>query len=76
VIRPSARIRPAMVHTYNDHRVAMSFGLLRLLYDGIEIENESCVGKSFPGFWTELARFVAHHREGRSAARPKRASGG
>jgi hypothetical protein len=39
----------------------MSFGLLRLLYDGIDIENEACVGKSFPGFWAELARFKAHH---------------
>lgn len=63
VIRPTGRIIPATVHTYNDHRVAMSFGLLRLLHDGIGIENEGCVAKSFPGFWRELARFVAHHRQ-------------
>jgi 3-phosphoshikimate 1-carboxyvinyltransferase len=31
VVRPTGRIVPAMVRTYNDHRVAMSFGLLRLL---------------------------------------------
>lgn len=62
VIRPTGRITPATVHTYNDHRVAMSFGLLRLLHDGVGIENEGCVAKSFPGFWTELARFVGHHR--------------
>jgi 3-phosphoshikimate 1-carboxyvinyltransferase len=61
IIRPGGAIRPARVHTYDDHRVAMSFGLLRLLYEGIEIEDPDCVAKSFPGFWTELARFKAHH---------------
>jgi 5-enolpyruvylshikimate-3-phosphate synthase len=39
----------------------MSFDLLRLLHDGVDIENESCVGKSFPNFWAELARFKFHH---------------
>jgi 3-phosphoshikimate 1-carboxyvinyltransferase len=63
VIRPGADLRPARVETYDDHRVAMSFGLYRLLADGIEIEEPACVAKSFPGFWQELARFVAHHRE-------------
>ena len=62
VIKPDGcSIRPARVETYDDHRVAMSFGLLRLLYDGIEIEDPACVAKSFPGFWDELARFVEHH---------------
>jgi 3-phosphoshikimate 1-carboxyvinyltransferase len=63
VIRPGARLRPARVETYDDHRVAMSFGLYRLLADGIEIEEPACVAKSFPAFWQELARFVAHHQE-------------
>ncbi len=72
VIRPSGRTTGALVHTYDDHRVAMSFGLLRLLHEGIEIENESCVGKSFPGFWTELARFKSHHEDGQLSASPVR----
>ena len=42
----------------------MSFGLLRLLRDGIEIEDPACVAKSFPGFWAELARFKEHHERG------------
>jgi 3-phosphoshikimate 1-carboxyvinyltransferase len=67
VIRPGAALRPATVETYDDHRVAMSFGLYRLLADGIEIEEPACVAKSFPGFWQELARFVAYH-EGAGAA--------
>jgi len=62
VIKPDGcTLRPARIETYDDHRVAMSFGLLRLLYDGIEIEDPACVAKSFPGFWDELARFVEHH---------------
>ena len=62
VIEPDGcEIRPGRVETYDDHRVAMSFGLLRLLYNGIEIEDPACVAKSFPGFWDELQRFVEHH---------------
>ena len=62
VIKPDGcTIRPALIETYDDHRVAMSFGLLRLLYDGIEIQDPACVAKSFPGFWGELGRFVEHH---------------
>jgi 3-phosphoshikimate 1-carboxyvinyltransferase len=60
-IHPTGHVGPNLVRTYDDHRVAMSFGMLRLLYDGIDIENETCVGKSFPGFWEELARFKFHH---------------
>jgi 3-phosphoshikimate 1-carboxyvinyltransferase len=43
------------IETYNDHRVAMSFAILGLAVPGMEIENEACVGKSFPGFWKALA---------------------
>ncbi len=64
VIRPGGTLQPATVRTYDDHRVAMSFGLLRLLRDGIEIEDPACVAKSFPDFWTELARFKEHHAGG------------
>jgi 5-enolpyruvylshikimate-3-phosphate synthase len=39
----------------------MSFGLLKLLQHGIQIEDPDCVAKSFPNFWQELARFVKHH---------------
>ena len=69
VVRPAGRITPTLVHTYDDHRVAMSFGLLRLLHEGVDIENETCVGKSFPGFWVELARFKAHHDGAKSELR-------
>lgn len=46
----------AHIETYNDHRIAMSFAIAGLAVPGIRIEDRHCVGKSFPGFWTELSR--------------------
>ncbi len=51
---------PARIRTYEDHRVAMSFGILGSLDlhgDGrpwIEIEDPACVAKTFPGFFDAL----------------------
>jgi 3-phosphoshikimate 1-carboxyvinyltransferase len=58
---PGGELRPARIHTYDDHRVAMAFAVLGLVSPGIEIEDPGCVAKSFPGFWQELERFRAHH---------------
>lgn len=49
------RPRGAVIATYNDHRIAMAFAILGLVAPGMVIENEACVGKSFPGFWQVLA---------------------
>ncbi len=54
-------IRPALLHgaqldTYDDHRLAMSFGLIGLRVPGIKIENPECVTKSFPTFWKEFEK--------------------
>ncbi|CAN5606731.1 3-phosphoshikimate 1-carboxyvinyltransferase [soil metagenome] len=46
--------RPAVVRTYDDHRMAMSFALLGLRVPGIAIEDPGCVAKTFPGFWSAL----------------------
>jgi 3-phosphoshikimate 1-carboxyvinyltransferase len=47
----------AVIETYNDHRIAMSFAILGLAVPGITISNPACVGKSFPGFWNILDRW-------------------
>ncbi len=62
-VHPTGSVSPGQVHTYDDHRMAMSFALLGLLSPGIEIEDPECVGKSFPTFWNELERFYAHHEQ-------------
>ncbi len=41
----------ARIETFNDHRIAMAFSIPGLLIKGMEIENETCVEKSFPDFW-------------------------
>jgi len=46
--------RGTRIKTYDDHRIAMSFAILGLIAPGMEIEDEACVGKSFPGFWKAL----------------------
>ena len=48
------RPRAAMIDTYDDHRIAMSFALAGLKVPGVKIKNETCVRKSFPNFWTVL----------------------
>ncbi|MDO9000146.1 MAG: 3-phosphoshikimate 1-carboxyvinyltransferase [Bacteroidota bacterium] len=42
------------INTYNDHRMAMSFAPLALLYKQIAIENPEVVTKSYPLFWEDL----------------------
>jgi 3-phosphoshikimate 1-carboxyvinyltransferase len=44
----------AVIDTYNDHRIAMSFAIAGLNVPGVSIRNESCVEKSFPAFWRVL----------------------
>jgi 3-phosphoshikimate 1-carboxyvinyltransferase len=53
VIEPSA-IRPAVVETYDDHRIAMSFALVGLRVPGIGIRDPQCVRKTFPEFFARL----------------------
>jgi 3-phosphoshikimate 1-carboxyvinyltransferase len=44
--------------TYDDHRLAMAFALLGLVLEEVEIEDPGCVAKSFPSFFSELARIA------------------
>ncbi len=48
--------RPGRVTTSDDHRMAMSFALLGLVHPGIEIDDPSCVAKTFPDFFAALDR--------------------
>lgn len=45
------RPRGAVIDTYNDHRIAMSFAVAGLAVAGMDIRNPACVEKSFPDFW-------------------------
>ncbi|MEW4570245.1 3-phosphoshikimate 1-carboxyvinyltransferase [Tautonia sp. JC769] len=56
MIFPPSTITPARIHTYDDHRMAMSFALVGLKADGVTILDPGCVAKTYPGFWDDLAR--------------------
>ena len=45
---------PAVIQTYRDHRMAMSFAVLGLVAGGIEIADPGCVDKTFPDFFQRL----------------------
>ncbi len=53
-IYPCQTFKPSNVQTYNDHRMAMAFSLIGLRFDGVTIENPSCVSKTFPNFFEVL----------------------
>ncbi len=58
-ITPPDRILPAKIHTYDDHRMAMSFALAGLGAEGVVIDDPNCVRKTFPDFfgsWDQLYR--------------------
>ncbi len=64
VIQPGSP-RPAVIQTYDDHRMAMSFALLGLKAPGIEIADPGCVAKTFPTFWEVLGELGTSGRVGR-----------
>ncbi len=45
----------AEIETYNDHRVAMCFGMLGLRVPGMRLVKPACVRKTFPNFFAKLA---------------------
>jgi 3-phosphoshikimate 1-carboxyvinyltransferase len=55
VIHPAKTLHGATIETYNDHRIAMSFGVLGLIVPGIVIKNPGCVSKTYPRFFEDLA---------------------
>lgn len=55
LIEPTDLLHGARLDTHHDHRLAMAFGLLGLVVDGIEITNPSVVSKSWPSYWDALA---------------------
>ena len=47
------------IDTYNDHRMAMSFALAGLKIPEVTINNPGCTEKTYPRFFSDLARLVA-----------------
>lgn len=57
-ITPPPQLQSAVIETYNDHRMAMSFSLAALGNAEITILNPGCVAKTFPEYF-DLFRAIA-----------------
>lgn len=49
---------PILVKTWNDHRLAMAFGVLGLVRKHVKVADPGCVSKSYPGFWDDRALLI------------------
>lgn len=77
-LRQAAAAGPVAIHTYEDHRMAMSFGVLGcfdLFGDGrpwLAIQDPACTSKTFPNFFSALealrAPFVSVSVDGGAAS--------
>ncbi len=47
-------VKPALIHTYDDHRMAMGFSLTGLRTPGIRIDHPECCRKTFEDYFTVL----------------------
>ena len=46
--------KPIQLSSQGDHRLAMAYGILQFRYTQVQIDNITCVKKSFPQFWETL----------------------
>ncbi len=56
IVRPGATPHGAVIQTYDDHRMAMSFALVGLVVPGISVADPGVVAKTHPRFWAGLDR--------------------
>lgn len=63
IIDPPAKIQPATLETYNDHRMAMSFALIGLTTPGIVITNPGCTAKTYPDYFADLKQLAGTSAE-------------
>lgn len=57
-IAPPAKLAPATIATYDDHRMAMCFALVALGGVPMRILDPLCVAKTFPTYFDELGRLA------------------
>lgn len=59
LIVPTDLLHGAELATHHDHRLAMAFGVLGLVVDGIAVQQPDVVSKSWPAFWDALEAIPA-----------------
>ncbi|QGJ68453.1 3-phosphoshikimate 1-carboxyvinyltransferase [Planctomycetales bacterium 10988] len=58
IIHPT-KLHGAEIHTYNDHRMAMSFALAGLRVPGVIILDPGCTVKTYPNYFEEMRDFLS-----------------
>ncbi|SHO47674.1 3-phosphoshikimate 1-carboxyvinyltransferase [Anaerocolumna xylanovorans] len=58
------KVTPAIVETYEDHRMAMAFTLIGLRVDGIIIDNPGCCAKTFENYFDIIDELTAKRQNG------------
>jgi 3-phosphoshikimate 1-carboxyvinyltransferase len=57
IIRGGRPLHGALIHTYGDHRLAMSFAVAGMIAEGETLlDNAECAAVSYPAFFTDLQR--------------------
>jgi 3-phosphoshikimate 1-carboxyvinyltransferase len=51
IIHGKKALKGCLLDPHDDHRLAMSMAVIGLKVEGVTVENEGCVAKSFPDFW-------------------------
>jgi 3-phosphoshikimate 1-carboxyvinyltransferase len=57
-VNPPSTLQPAVIDTYDDHRMAMCFSLAALRGVAVTINDPGCVRKTFPGYFDVFARIA------------------
>jgi 3-phosphoshikimate 1-carboxyvinyltransferase len=63
IVGDPAALHGAEIATYDDHRMAMCFGMAGARLPGIRIQDPACVSKTYPGFWEDLQRLGVRVRK-------------
>ena len=63
IVPPTDGIKPAVLQTYHDHRMAMSLSLAGLAAEGVFVLDPACTGKTYPDFFSDLEQLIQrpHH---------------
>lgn len=59
MLHPSKLNPTEPIPSYNDHRIAMAFSILKAQFPNLVIEDPDVVSKSFPTFWEMLERCIS-----------------
>jgi 3-phosphoshikimate 1-carboxyvinyltransferase len=58
-IHPAKQMKPAVIDTYDDHRVAMCFSLASFGNAPVQITDPGCVAKTFPNYFDVFSELCA-----------------